>query len=266
MTFRGHLYSGNGKAHNQAERFTRRDPSRRDDAPTHNATGADSEGEAPLDPFLMDFGASVSVHEDQIRHVRGGTVEIEERITKTNSDLKKEEMVNRQLKQDLVHCKTEKRHILQVASDQLETVQMQRNFLQGLETTLRANLVPAVVSPDRVPESTSHKAVNYGKDILPKRQQSLSQLSRQLKNDAREIKELHLQMEAWHEKLRALHGRIDSENLTAVLLEKTKEADRMEEELKLETEKCQATKAATLKKRMEAGANAQELADLVSAN
>jgi chromosome segregation ATPase len=224
----------------------------------------DSEIEAPLDPFLMDFGASVSVHEDQIRHVRGGTQEIEERISKINSDLKKEEMVNRQLKQDLAHCETEKKHILQVTCDQLETVQMQRNVLQGLENTLCANLVPAVVSLDRASQ-VARKAVSYGKDVLPNHQQNFRKISRQIKDDTREIKELYLQTKSCQEKLLASIQRFDAENLDVVLLEKTKEADRMEQELEMEIEKSKATKAAILKKRTEAGANAQELADLVSA-
>ena len=243
--------------------------------PPHHAA-MDSDSEAPLDPFLMDFGASVSVHEDQIRHVRGVTQEIEERISKTHSDLKKEETLNRQLKQDLVHCETEKRHILQVTSDQLETVQMQRNVLQGLENTLCANLVvpstthpPAaavVISPDRIvaTNSSSHRApVNYGRDVLPKRQQTFLQLSRQMKDDTREIKELHLQVQTYRDQLRAMQERVEAENLPAVLLEKTKEADRMEKEVHQETEESQVTKAAILKKRTEAGSNAQELADLV---
>ena len=81
------------------------------------------ESDPPMDPFLMDFGASVSVHEDQIRRVRAGTQDIEERISKTNADLKKEDMVNRLLKDDLRHCETEKKDILQRTGDQLETVQ-----------------------------------------------------------------------------------------------------------------------------------------------
>ena len=238
-------------------------------------TTMDSDSEAPLDPFLMDFGASVSVHEDQIRHVRGGTQEIEERISKTHSDLKKEEMLNRQLKQDLVHCETEKRHILQVTSDQLETVQMQRNVLQGLENTLCANLVvlttpppptSVVVSPDRGADtnrSSQHTPVNYGKDVLPDRQHTLTQLSRQMKDDTREIKELHLQMKTYGDKLRTLQERAEKESLLVVLLEKTKEADRIEKEVEQELQKSQVTKAAILKKRTEAGSNAQELADLV---
>lgn len=259
MSFRGSLNAMIHSHHN--ERHSRSGRNSQNNGSADNAI--DSESEAPLDPFLMDFGASVSVHEDQIRHVRGCTQEIEERISKTNSDLKKEEMVNRQLKQDVVHCETEKRHILQVTSDQLETVQMQRNVLQGLENTLCANLVPGVVSPDRAPNS-SHKAVNYVKDILPKRQLTFTTLSRQMKDDTREIKDLHLQIEAFQEKIRVMQERFDLENLQAVLLEKTQEADRMEKELGLEMEKSQTTKAAVLKKRMEAGANAQELADLVS--
>ena len=241
--------------------------------PPHHAA-MDSDSEAPLDPFLMDFGASVSVHEDQIRHVRGGTQEIEERISKTHSDLKKEETLNRQLKQDLVHCETEKRHILQVTSDQLETVQMQRNVLQGLENTLCANLVvlttppptSVVVSPDRGADtnrSSQHTPVNYGKDVLPDRQHTLTQLSRQMKDDTREIKELHLQMKTYGDKLRTLQERAEKESLLVVLLEKTKEADRIEKEVEQELQKSQVTKAAILKKRTEAGSNAQELADLV---
>jgi hypothetical protein len=85
-----------------------------------------------------------------------------------------------------------------------------------------------------------------------------------MKDDTREIKDLHLQIEAFQEKIRVMQERFDLENLQAVLLEKTQEADRMEKELGLEMEKSQTTKAAVLKKRMEAGANAQELADLVS--
>lgn len=244
-----------------------------------------------VEPFvdLLDFGSSVVVNEDIIRVIGGEVHEIEESINVIDGESKKEEMVERQLRQDLSYSYSEMTNLSRGANDQLDNVNVHSTFIRGLGNTLHADLVvssgirgmAAVVSPppssgarvrgsDGAPDAErggsneSCSATESYKDIIQRRSEKLKEVTATMKATAKEVDELFELQRTTIEATNATQLRLATEGLDSILEQKKQERDRLVEESKQEQEKLQAFKLATNKSRTGRCSKAQELADLVS--
>lgn len=244
-----------------------------------------------VEPFvdLLDFGSSVVVNEDIIRVIGGEVHEIEESINVIDGESKKEEMVERQLRQDLSYSYSEMTNLSRGANDQLDNVNVHSTFIRGLGNTLHADLVvssgirgmAAVVSPppssgahvrgsDGAPDgerggsNESCSATERYKDIIQQRSEKLKEVTATMKATAKEVDELFELQRTTIEATNATQLRLATEGLDSILEQKKQERDRLVEESKQEQEKLQAFKLATNKSRTGRCSKAQELADLVS--
>jgi len=233
-----------------------------------------------VDPFFLDFGTSVNVNEDLRRVIRGEIQEIDESINAIGGENKKEETVQRQLRQDLSHSHAEMMNLGRCTTDQLDEVQVHRTFLRGLENTLLVDLVAssgilkgaAAVTPDASAQHANESASNGPatnpvkesyKAIIQKRGDKWKRVTSSMKVTAKEVDELFEKQRFTIHNTKVIQQRIQSEGLETVLNRKKREAERLRKELQQEQAKLQAIKLATHKKRTESGSNAQNLADLV---
>jgi hypothetical protein len=254
--------------------------------------GRESSSSSGVEPFvdLLDFGSSVVVNEDIIRVIGGEVHEIEESISVIDGESKKEETVERQLRQDLSYSHSEMTNLSRGASDQLESVNVHSTFIRGLENTLYADLVvssgirgtaaAAVVSPlppsraragNRAEEGSNQESSlsspaesSVYKDLIKERNEKLKETTASMKVTAKEVDEFFEQQRTTIEATKAIQRRLTTEGLDLVLDQKKQEGDRLVEESKQEKEKLQAFKLAINKCRTERCSKAQQLADLVS--
>jgi hypothetical protein len=241
-----------------------------------------SSSSSSFDPFLLDFGTSINVTEDLRCEIRAGIQEIDAKIQKGLNANKQEERVGGQLQQDLSHAHCEMRNLSRGAADRLDDAGVHESFLNGLETTLQADLVtatgpvPGCRSPvsvmdaddaENVPptnaasekfskQKTNKQVLKEKKDIVKKLVQSLQQQSKM--GDTR-----HREKETLLQQKRQIEETIQTGGLESIVEQSKQKNEHAQVDVKNESHRQQHLKEKMQSVRGRCGAHAQQLADKV---
>eukprot|EP00934_Nitzschia_sp_Nitz4_P005973 Nitzschia sp. Nitz4//scaffold38_size140716//100264//101959//NITZ4_003156-RA/size140716-snap-gene-0.148-mRNA-1//1//CDS//3329550105//5963//frame0 len=234
------------------------------------------------DPYLMDFGTSVSVNEDLHRVIRGEIQDLDDSIGAVGIEVKREETVGRQLRQDLSHSLVEIQNLRRGANDQKDHVQAHTTFLDGLRNTLQATMIgpsgrtirgslvfeqrehngSSSNQPVGKADQTSYSKHDSTKAVIKSCENKFQSLSGNVKQVSNDMKTLVQEQRNVSMQIRTIQERIETENLQSLLVSNRKEAEDEHRELNTMRQAIATIQADLIQMRTQGGANAQRLADL----
>lgn len=242
-----------------------------------------------VDPFILDFGTSVSVNEDQRRMIRVEIQELDDKIELSTNANKQEEGIQVQLKKDLSHSHSEIKKLARGSLEQSETSGVHSDLLGGLERSLDIELAgpagikddvggitgggtsssPHTVSGDGdIPHSTEGESNN--KKVRQSHQDQLAEAYANMTKSFAALKQISESIDSNLLRKRiattdtdAIYKTIEDEKLHSILAEKRDEATKQEEEGQKERNRKHSLKSSTQQSRTQSAALAQDVANKV---
>ena len=261
------------------------------EAPAASNTNSHDSSSASVDPFLLDFGTSINVTEDLRREIRTEIQEIDAKLAKGTQAHQQEQRVQKQLQQDLHHTFCEMRNLSRGAADRLEDAQVHSSFLNGLDTTLNADVArPTGVLPecrkspvsvlntstatslkdspssDASKEQEKSGPSKTNQEVLKEKEEMLKQLVQSIQEQTKQGDELRSQNKKWAIEKHQTLERIQSKGLEAVLEQAQRKNQHAQVDVQNESQRRDQLVAKVQSVRSQCGKHAQQLADKVRKN
>eukprot|EP00980_Cylindrotheca_fusiformis_P025313 scaffold13478_cov132-Cylindrotheca_fusiformis.AAC.6 len=243
--------------------------------------------DSSVDPFLLDFGTSVNVTEDLHSEIRAEIQEMEAKIQTGLQENQQESRVAGQLQQDLSHAHCEMRNLSRDATDRLDDANVHTSFINGLETTLQADLVastgplPGCRSPVSVllmndkdkngdepstvptPKESSNWPTkrNTNKQVLEEKKEIVKKLMTTLQQQSKVGEARHQEKEALLQEKRQIEQTIQTGGLEAILEQTKQKNEHAQVDVQNESQRQQHLKEKIQSVRNQCGEHAQQLAD-----
>ena len=220
------------------------------------------------DPFLMDFGTSVSVNEDLRHAIRSEIQEIEDSIVSTKAAATVEERAQAHLQRDLNHSRAEMMNLSRGADEQVENARVHSSFVHRVEETLKGELAQSISIESQKLRQHNPGCTKAGLllnfDIIKEKSENVKGLKSLAKENLQFISSAMEQRKILEDQTSLILNTIEADKLHDGLENARHEVDTQRRDSEAEVERMNKLKAAIQQTRACCGSNAKRVADSVS--
>lgn len=237
-----------------------------------------SDTNTSTDPFLLEFGSSVSVNEDLYRELHKSCQGLDASLQHTNQEVQRAIRTDGQLKKDLGHATAEMTRLARDCAEEVDSITINRHTQSQLLHQFQTSFI-RIIDPQRFHASnrvdeekeedgcTNRKG--EGENSVCTFLQVLSQNRVMLQNATANNQENNQKLSQIRSDLKEMSKNISSVEERIGSLEKSRDDAQAEKhararELNAETQRQMSIKDACHRSRHRCGEHAKELVDLVS--